>query len=82
MVMQQSFLVFYLSSCDGCKLLTSSRTELLGRSILLYISGSGGSLRFGSRLFGCFERRRPSGAAMVVEAKEDGAIPSVCLGGG
>ncbi len=29
MVMQRSFLVFYLSSCDGCKLLTSSWTELL-----------------------------------------------------
>jgi hypothetical protein len=27
---QRFFLVFYLSSCDGCKLLTSSWTEFLG----------------------------------------------------
>jgi hypothetical protein len=80
MVMQQSFLVFYLSSCDGCKLLTSSWAELLGRSILSYLSG--GSLRFGSHLLGCFERRRLSGAVMVVKAKGYGAVPSVCLGGG
>jgi hypothetical protein len=79
-VMQRSFLVFYLLSCDGCKLLTLSWTELLGRSILSYLSG--GSLRFVSRLFGCFEHRHPSGAALVVEAKGDGAVPSVCLGGG
>ncbi len=68
-VMQRSFLVFYLSSYDGCKLLTSSWTELLGKSILLYLSE--GSLRLVPTFLGDFERRHPSGAAMVVEAKGD-----------